>query len=237
MLNLDVSKNKLCAAGAKVLAEALRGNEVMTEINISDNHLGKKSMYSDATDMSGVIMLADVIPGMGALLSANFLGNKIPVEHARELVEIMQSKMKLTTLCGLSKEETELDFSPGERLQYRGFGPGDAVLIANDIGDMEALSSLNLANNNIGELVLPVGWERKSKDNDGMAPWFYEHTDGTMQDNNPAKPEGAIAIANAIPNMRALNISNNVLTGGDANSYSGIASPSEALSNNHRCNM
>ena len=48
----------------------------------------------------------------------------------------MQVKKKLVTLCGLSKEETELDFSG----QY--LSAGDAVLIANDISDMGALSKL-----------------------------------------------------------------------------------------------
>jgi hypothetical protein len=66
---------------------------------------------------------------------------------------------------------------------------------------VRALTSLNLASNRIGELILPVGWEKKSEGNDGHAPWFYEHVDGTKQDNNPGKPEGAIALANAIPDM------------------------------------
>jgi hypothetical protein len=65
------------------------------------------------------------------------------VEQAQELVKIMQAKEKLTTLCGLSKAETELDFSD------RNLGDGDAVLIANDISDMGALSSLNLAENSL----------------------------------------------------------------------------------------
>jgi hypothetical protein len=53
----------------------------------------------------------------------------------------MQTKEKLVTLCGLSKEETELDFSD-QRL-----GAGDAVLIANDVSDMGAVSSLNVSDN------------------------------------------------------------------------------------------
>jgi hypothetical protein len=53
----------------------------------------------------------------------------------------MQSKEKLTTLCGFSREEATLDVS------NQGLGPGDAVLIANDISDMGALTSLNISNN------------------------------------------------------------------------------------------
>ena len=72
---------------------------------------------------------------MGALSSANLLKNYVPVEQAQELVKIMRTMENLTTLCGLSGEETKLDFS-GQYLKA-----GDAVLIANDIKDMRAMSS------------------------------------------------------------------------------------------------
>ena len=75
--------------------------------------------------------------------SINLLKNNIPVEQAQELVKIMQAKEKLITLCGLCKEETELDFS------NQGLNAGDAVLIANDISDMRALTSLDLSSNNL----------------------------------------------------------------------------------------
>jgi hypothetical protein len=80
----------------------------------------------------------------GAISSINLLKNDISAEQAQGLVKIMQAKEKLVTLCGLGKEETELDFS-GQDL-----GAGDAVLIANDISDMGAMTSLNLASNKLG---------------------------------------------------------------------------------------
>jgi hypothetical protein len=76
------------------------------------------------------------------------------------------------------------------------------------------LTSLNLASNGLGELILPAGWEKKSVENDCRAPWFYEHANGTKQDNNPGKPERAITLANAIPGMGALtslNLASNSL--------------------------
>jgi hypothetical protein len=81
---------------------------------------------------------------MGAISSVDLLKNDIPVEEAQELVKLMQSKEKLVTLCGLSREKTELDFS-GQDL-----GAGDAVLIANHIIDMGAMTSLKLASNRLG---------------------------------------------------------------------------------------
>jgi Ran GTPase-activating protein (RanGAP) involved in mRNA processing and transport len=143
MLKLDVSKNKLCAAGAKVLAEALRGNQVMTEINISSNHLGKKSMYGDATDMSGVIMLADVIPGMGALLvlslKSNGLLNK---ESGRALADALKANSILTEL-DVSSNYDQYNTSSQD-------GPGFAQELAVGIRDNGALIKLDISNNDIG---------------------------------------------------------------------------------------
>jgi hypothetical protein len=86
-----------------------------------------------------------------------------------------------------------------------GSKPEGVVAIANAIPDMGALRSLNLADNNLGQIVeglLPDGW--KSKDDNDAAPWLRIE-DGHEQNEHPnAKPDGIIAIANAIPNMRAL---------------------------------
>jgi hypothetical protein len=65
---------------------------------------------------------------------------------------------------------------------------------------MEALSILNLASNNIGEV---FGWRHEPK-----RIFKYYHSDGRQQDNKPSgemgKREGIIAIANVIPDMRAI---------------------------------
>jgi hypothetical protein len=108
----------------------------MTEADFSNKNLGA----------GGAIIISAWIShkDKGALSSANLLGNYIPVEQAQELVKTMQAKEKLTTLCGLSKEETELDFSD------QNLGTGDAVLIANDISDMGALAKLDISSSFIG---------------------------------------------------------------------------------------
>jgi hypothetical protein len=63
------------------------------------------------------------------------------------------------------------------------------------------LLSLNVSDNNLGELVLPEGW--RSKDGDDNYPWIGP--DGQEQNANPKKPLGIISIAKAISNMRALS--------------------------------
>jgi hypothetical protein len=69
LLVLLLQNNELFAAGAKALAEGLKGNQVITELNISANFLGQNGKLPKPydTDTSGVIALANAIPDMGAL--------------------------------------------------------------------------------------------------------------------------------------------------------------------------
>jgi hypothetical protein len=79
---------------------------------------------------------------------------------------------------------------------------------------MEAMSVLNLASNNLGELILPEGWTKKYEQKDVKRGEFFAHADGSKQIEEPGKPEGIIALANAIPDMGAmtsLNLASNKL--------------------------
>jgi ribosomal protein L7Ae-like RNA K-turn-binding protein len=144
-LHLDISNNNLVSDSPLV---KLKDADSTYQVGDFVDYGGKQCPVLEVGDkgyivsnLGGIIAVADAIVDMGALSSANLLGNYIPVEQAQELVKIMQAKEKLTTLCGLSKEETELDFSD------QNLGAGDAVLIANDISDMGAISSVNLLRN------------------------------------------------------------------------------------------
>jgi hypothetical protein len=75
--------------------------------------------------------------------------------------------------------------------------------IAVGISDNRALSILNLAENTLGELVIPEGWTEDYDEDQNEV--VYRHTDGREQKDKPGKPEGIIAIANAIPDMGALS--------------------------------
>ena len=66
----------LCAAGGKALAEALSGNKVMTELDISSNYLGEAT-WGGAADMSGVIAICNAIPTMRALTNLNMSNNAL----------------------------------------------------------------------------------------------------------------------------------------------------------------
>jgi hypothetical protein len=252
-----------------VLAEALKGNQVINEINISSNYLGKKrpTDYADS-HRYGVTALADAIKDMGALTSLDISNNRIPsnlsqqmmqkvgcnklmplladttlteldlsgigfgseggvavakyisdngaissvnilenyigINQAKVLASILKEHPALKSLCGNTGDETELNMS-GKKM-----GAGGAIMLAAEIIDNRALSVLNLSSNNLGEIVLAAGW--RSKGDDERAPWVGP--EGQEQDEKPGKPEGIIAIANAIPDMGALtkfDISKNCL--------------------------
>ena len=87
-----------------------------------------------------------------------------------------------------------------------------AQMLVPVLQDNGAMSILDVSSNNIGELVLPGGW--KSKDDDDAAPWL-RIADEHEQDKHPGKPEGVIALAEAISSANGalvnLNVSNNSL--------------------------
>jgi hypothetical protein len=85
--HFDISNSSLYAVGAKAIAKGLKGNQVMTELNISGNAMGKTSMFG-SSDVSGVAALADVILGMGALIKLDISSSHIAAEQERDLQHI-----------------------------------------------------------------------------------------------------------------------------------------------------
>jgi Ran GTPase-activating protein (RanGAP) involved in mRNA processing and transport len=169
--NFDISKNSLCASGAKVLGEALRGNKVMTELNIEGNYLGKTSSSSDApADMSGVDALADAISNMGVLSKLNVAKNLMSGCGMKILAVAISNTMALNSLNlsqnGLLNKEsghalalaliansvlTELDVSKNFDLDNSSSqdGSGFAESFANCLNTNKSLKTVNISDNNI----------------------------------------------------------------------------------------
>jgi hypothetical protein len=122
---------------------------------------------------------------------------EMPGVQAQALANVLKEHATLKSLCGNKGDETELDMSG------KGMRAWDAIMLAPEIADNGALSVLNLASNNLGELVPPEGWTKTG----GMFSIVFKHADGREQKEDPgSKPEGIIAIANAIPGMGALSV-------------------------------
>ena len=91
---------------------------------------------------------------------------------------------------------------------------------------------MDMSSNNIGELVLPEGWTEKKGGWRGRETIGYKHTDGREQKDHPGKPEGSIAIADAISAngaLASLNMSNNKMLTADDFDLNAKLGPSEQL--------
>jgi hypothetical protein len=93
----------------------------------------------------GIIAIADAIPDMGAISIVNVLSNNIGDEQAQELIKIMQSKERLTTLCGFSSREQDTNLD----LSKKGLSSGCAMLIANEMKEIRGVQVLNISLNEI----------------------------------------------------------------------------------------
>ena len=75
--------------------------------------------------------------------SVNILGNNIGAEQANNLIQLLDASDTLTTLCGLTGTETELELS------NRDLRPSCAILVANEVKVNSAMICLDISKNNI----------------------------------------------------------------------------------------
>jgi hypothetical protein len=137
MAKFDLSNNDMCAEGTKLIAGALKANQVMTELNISSNYAGKVSKCG-AADMSGIIVLTEIIKDMGALSLLNLASNGLHAEGTKLLAAALKGNQIMT----------ELNISSNAMTLGSAWGDMSGVIARADvISDMRAMTSLNLADN------------------------------------------------------------------------------------------
>jgi hypothetical protein len=106
---LSLKSNNLRADGGKALAEGLKGNTVITELDISTNALGVDSDYKP--DMSGVIALANAIKDTGALTKLDISDHNIEQGEAlQRIADLCHTKgVELDNHKSESESESESD--------------------------------------------------------------------------------------------------------------------------------
>jgi Ran GTPase-activating protein (RanGAP) involved in mRNA processing and transport len=139
MTKFDISSNAIRAVGGIALAAGLKGNQVITELNISSNSLGQNSYHEG--DTSGVIAIANAIPDMGALSKLVMRKNNIHGAEAGKAFAGMQAGNTVLKELDLSSQKTD------------GFGDALDAAFAKEfavgISDNGAMTRLNLSNNGL----------------------------------------------------------------------------------------
>jgi hypothetical protein len=202
--------------GVTALANAIPDMRALTSLNVADNNLGilvlpdgwtKKTVESqeeyDAYGNEvfvhtagqkqkenpgkpmGLIAIATAIKDMRAISSVNVLFNDIGAEQAHALANVLKEHVTLKSLCGNKGNETELDMS-GKKI-----GADGAIMLAPEIADNGALTSLNLAKNHLGSRCGKGKYSNPNPDNDDHWEWH-------------ADMSGIVAIADVIPGMGAM---------------------------------
>jgi hypothetical protein len=131
-----LKSNNLRADGCKALAEGLKGNTVITELDISSNALGVDSNHEP--DMSGVIALANIIPDVRALSSLDLSSNSLGAEGTTVLAKMLQ-----IVFCEDGKRFKRKGMIAQSTCRHCGHKKSAHV--------KGALSLLNLSDNSIGE--------------------------------------------------------------------------------------
>jgi Leucine-rich repeat (LRR) protein len=196
---LNISRNAMVSKEfGKALADALAQNTVLKSLDVSDN----QDMYTDGTikgTLDGIGFANELAIGLGtntALVKLNMGKNDICSEGATRLGEALKGNQSVT----------ELDISSNlitrpHRAFYDSSNKMKAVrAIAKAISTMGSLTRLNISNNDIGSFVMPDGWTYGYRSGHEI----FKHADGRVQENHPGKPEGAIALAEAIRAHEAL---------------------------------
>jgi Ran GTPase-activating protein (RanGAP) involved in mRNA processing and transport len=240
LTELDISGIGFGSDGAVAVAKYISDNGAISSVNLLKNRIGSDQAAALATilkehatlkslcgntgdetelDMNGkdmdagdVTMLAAEVVGNRAVSSVNLLKNKIGSDQAEALISMLKEHPTLKSLCGNRGDETELD------MNGKMDGAGDAIMFAAEVIDNGAMPGLNLAGNNIGQLVMSDGWQFYE---DADEYWKEVEGEELVEKQLPVgeqlaigSPVGAIAIANAIKDMRAmtsLDVSNNRL--------------------------
>jgi hypothetical protein len=111
----------------------------------------------------------------------------------------MRSKPNLVSLCGIADDATEANLSG------LGMDADGAAILASELPDKAAMTSLDISSNGIGICDdLPEGWTY-----DGSYNMCYRNKDGNKSSPpSGVKSSGVIAIANAIGDVEAMAVLN-----------------------------
>jgi hypothetical protein len=139
LLHFDISNNDIRAEGGKALVEALKCNQVINMLSIAENNLSFNS--SGDQDMSALVALADVIPGMRALTKFDISKNKIRAEGGKALAVGLKGNQVIIEF-NIANNELRWDANVDDDMS-------GIIALADVIRDNGALRRLHIGQNNL----------------------------------------------------------------------------------------
>jgi hypothetical protein len=215
--SVNILKNGIGSDQAEALVSMLKEHPTLKSLCGNRGDETELDMSGKMGGAGDVVMLAAEVIDNGALfyLDIHDVCDKealFPVAKVEELDKIIRNNRLRPVLEDSTKSLTELN------LHGRFLDAKDAVVVADALRDMGTLTGLNLADNNIGQLAMSDGWQF---DEDADEYWKAVEGEELVAKQLPAgeelaieSPVGAIAITNAIKDMRALtslNLASNSL--------------------------
>ena len=206
VLNMDMYgaadlSNKNLGAGGAAYVGAWIDQQRLTSLNISSNNIrasGCEHLATALNDTQTITELNLANNNIGQLvLPDGWTVDEYPPQSGRLVYR------------GPAPAPAPGSHRVGSRDAPAGSRAAGIIALVEGIRNIGTLTSLDISANNIGEFVLAEGWtERRTTTEEEQNVYgrhVFVHTDGKMQTKNPgSKPEGCIAIADAIPTMKAL---------------------------------
>jgi hypothetical protein len=152
LTGIDVHNNNIAGDGAVQLSAAVLGNLKIEEFNkipikeMRADSFTELDLKGKGVGVEGGMVIAGLIPVMGALTVTNLLGNQLDAASAKMLAEV--AKQKGISLCGIRRDQTTAEFSS------QSLKPPDAILLASDLSQAVVtggLTKLSLAHNMLRE--------------------------------------------------------------------------------------
>jgi hypothetical protein len=191
LTSLDISGNLL-------VGQKGTGRYTCESVDLGDNEWDSRDVEIMEPDYRGIAALAHGISGNGALFSVDVGNNDIPVDKLQEIDQAVRSNRLRLIREDSNNSLSEIDLSS------RYLDAKDAIVVAEYIEDNEALTKFNISTNSLyaaGAKALAEGL----KGNQVI-------TELNIADNNlgynpcvGTDMSGVIALADVIPDMRAIS--------------------------------
>jgi len=148
LTDLNLYDNGLDAEAGKSLADALKVNTALTTLNLSKNELCGLDMYGRGQDdASGITALAEALQVNTALKNLSIAWNNISGEVAQQLAAVVLARKSLEVLSEVPIKELRADQLTALELKSKGLGSTEAIVLAELLQGSTALTNLNLYDN------------------------------------------------------------------------------------------